>query len=339
MQIEIKDRGPLLNEKGELAAPGWMRRPLLTYRRSDVKAPGHRIKEWDYYAILSGTHGLALTVADNGYMGFVAATVFDFEKPEEISRSVMTPFPMGRMGMPEESQSGEVRFSAKGCQLRFSTAEETRRVTLHWARFAGTSDLDAEIVLAERKGSDSMVIATPFKRNPRAFYYNRKINNLAAEGFVRLGGREFPFGKGDYGVLDWGRGVWTYQNTWYWGSLSAEIDGVPFGFNIGYGFGDTAKATENMLFHDGKAHKLEEVVFHIPETGYTEPWRFSSSDGRLEMDFIPILDRASRDNLLVIKSDQHQVFGRFSGTAILDSGKRITFQDKLGFAEKVMNRW
>lgn len=66
-------------------------------------------------------------------------------------------------------------------------------------------------------------------------------------------------------VLDWGRGVWTYQNTWYWGSASGYVDGVPFGMNLGYGFGDTRAATENMLLYDGVAHKLDQVDFGIPK--------------------------------------------------------------------------
>ena len=66
-------------------------------------------------------------------------------------------------------------------------------------------------------------------------------------------------------MLDWGRGVWTYHNTWYWGSASGQVDGVPFGWNIGYGFGDTSAASENMLFYGGKAHKLSQVTFHIPQ--------------------------------------------------------------------------
>ena len=65
-------------------------------------------------------------------------------------------------------------------------------------------------------------------------------------------------------MLDWGRGVWTCRGTWYWGSASGMVDGVPFGFNIGYGFGDTSAATENALFYGGKLHKLSQVTFHIP---------------------------------------------------------------------------
>lgn len=143
----------------------------------------------------------------------------------------------------------------------------------------------------------------------------------------------------DYGTLDWGRGVWTYDNRWYWGSGNATIDGKPFGFNIGYGFGDTSAASENMLFYGGKCHKLDDVTFHIPKNDYMEPWTFTSSDGRFEMDFEPVLDRAARTSALVIVTDQHQVFGKMSGRAVLDDGEVIEVKDMMCFAEEVHNRY
>ena len=95
---------------------------------------------------------------------------------------------------------------------------------------------------------ESMVIVTPFKDHPEAFYYNQKINCMRVEGNIRLGSKEYICDPADtFAVLDWGRGVWTYDNTWYWGSASGLADGVPFGFNIGYGFGDTSAASENVL--------------------------------------------------------------------------------------------
>ena len=90
----------------------------------------------------------------------------------------------------------------------------------------------------------------------------------AAGPGARRGTKTYVFDPADsFGVLDWGRGVWTYHNTWYWGSASGQVEGVPFGWNIGYGFGDTSAASENMLFYGGKAHKLSQVRFHIPHAG------------------------------------------------------------------------
>ena len=194
--------------------------------------------------------------------------------------------------------------------------------------------------------AESMVIATPFDRDGH-FYYNQKINCMRAEGFVTYGyhNTTYEFKPEDsFAVLDWGRGVWTYDNTWYWGSASGLHEGVPFGFNIGYGFGNTEAASENMLFYDGKAHKLSDVRFHIPGDGtaeidYLAPWKFTSDDGRFEMDFIPTLDRKSKTDFKVLMSDQHQVFGRFSGTAVLDDGTKLEIRDLAGFAEKVRNKW
>ena len=137
--------------------------------------------------------------------------------------------------------------------------------------------------------------------------------------------------------------IWTYKNTWYWGSASGLHEGKRFGFNIGYGFGDTSNASENMLFYEGKAHKLSQVTFNIPQKGgkddFLSPWTFTSDDGRFEMNFVPIMDRAANTDFIILGSNQHQVFGRFSGKAILDDGRIIEIKDFLGFAEKVANKW
>ncbi len=98
-----------------------------------------------------------------------------------------------------------------------------------------------------------------------------------------------------------------------------------------------------MLFYEGKAHKLSQVAFNIPQKNgkddYLSPWTFESDDKRFEMDFVPVLNRASCTNAIVIKSDQNQVFGKFTGKAVLDTGEVIHVKDIMGFAEKVTNRW
>ncbi|MEF9921413.1 MAG: DUF2804 family protein, partial [Anaerovoracaceae bacterium] len=72
---------------------------------------------------------------------------------------------------------------------------------------------------------------------------------------------------------------------------------------------------------------------------FMSPWTFTSNDGRFEMDFVPIIDRAADSNIGIIRSNQHQVFGLFTGIATLDDGTVINVKDFLGFAEKVFNKW
>ena len=99
------------------------------------------------------------------------------------------------------------------------------------------------------------------------------------------------------------------------------------------------RASENVLFYNGVVHKLDDITFCIPESGYMDPWKFTSSDGRFETEFTPVLDRAAKLDFKLLVSDQHQVFGRMNGKAVLDDGTEIQIKDVMCFAEKVHNRY
>ena len=345
MQRRITAPGPLLDEKGRLTETGYATRLIKAYDRKRVAAPSFRVKEWDYYCVVSDRYALALTVADNGYLYLDSASLLDFDANAQATKSVILP-PLGKRRLPASSEAGDIRAAGKGYEIVFENAGARRRLYGHMDRFPNGKTgenllFDVTLSCPEQ---DSMVIATPFSGKPRAFYYNQKINCMPAEGRAVLGDREYLFAPAhSFAVLDWGRGVWTYDNTWYWGSASGLAEGVPFGFNIGYGFGDTSAASENMLFYAGKAHKLSRVRFEIPmkdgKEDYLSPWRFTSDDGRFEMDFLPLMDRSAEMDFKLIASIQHQVFGRFTGTAVLDDGRRITVRNLTGFAEKVHNKW
>lgn len=338
MQHEIITSAPLLDKNGNIAEPGWARSLLSQYRRADIKAGALRIKEWDYYIISNDDFALALTIADNGYMGLISASVLEFAKPWEQTTSVMTLLPLGKYRLPENSASGITAYEDKRVQMSFCAENGVRRIKCRFASFLGNDTLSADVTLTDPP-KDSMVIATPFDK-PRAFYYNQKINCMRAGGTMQLGSKKYEFTPdASFATLDWGRGVWTYDNTWYWGNGNGVINGKKLGFNIGYGFGNTTAASENMVIYDGAAHKLSAVRFNIPKDSFMKPWTFTSDDGRFEMDFVPVIDRAARTYALILETDQHQVFGRFSGSIMLDDGQKLMLKDFMGFAEKVRNRY
>ena len=338
MQHEITKSAPLLNAAGDIAEPGWARSLLSVYRRADIRAGKLRIKEWDYYIACDGRYGIAFTIADNSYMGLISASVIDFTQARERTATVMSAFPLGKFMLPETSAAGDTLYGDKRVQMAFRVKPGERLISCRFANFLDGETLEAELRLEQPK-MDSMVIATPFHKK-RHFYYNQKINCMPVSGGFTCGKLTHAFEPGQaFATLDWGRGVWTYDNTWYWGSGNGLFAGKPLGFNIGYGFGNTSAASENLVLYEGIAHKLSGVTFHIPGDDYLKPWTFSSDDGRFEMDFVPILDRAAHTSALVIESDQHQVFGRFTGTIVLDDGRTLALKDFLGFAEKVRNRY
>lgn len=335
---EVMKSQNLLNKKGNIAEPGYAKSLIWKYSRNQIKAPKFRIKEWDYYLVLNEDFACAFTISDLGYIGMQSVSLLNFKEGWEHTESIVNPLPMGKMALPNTSVRGNTKYKDKRLNIEFKVKEGKRMILCNFKKFHEGKDFSCKIMLDEPK-MDSMVIATPFEKD-KHFYYNQKINCMPASGTATFDGKTYTFNKEtDFGTLDWGRGVWTYDNTWYWGSGNTIINGKPFGFNIGYGFGDTKAASENMLFYDGVAHKLDDVKFHIPKGDYMKPWKFSSSDGRFEMDFVPILDRAALTDLKVIVSDQHQVFGKMTGKAILDDGTVIEVKDMVCFAEDVHNKY
>ena len=335
--------GELLDDQGNLCEPGYATSLLKCYDRSRIKAPRFRIKEWDYYLITNDRFGVALTIDDNGYMGLLSASVLDFDRASETTVSPMFWFPMGKTGFPASSGTGDVQKKLKHAFGSFTHTKEGRRLRFGIDSFRNGKSFECDILLTDEP-RDSMVIATPFSKRGR-FYYNQKIIGMRAKGYYAIGAERVELNPSDtFALLDWGRGVWTYKNTWYWSAAQGEIDGHVFGFNLGYGFGDTSAASENMLFYDGMAHKLGRVDFGIPKNAHgtddlLAPWHFTDDEGRLDLTFTPIFDRASKTDAKVICSDQHQVFGKFNGLVMLDDGSKIRLNDFLGFAEKVFNKW
>ena len=336
---EVTTVQDLLNEEGELREPGWSRSLVQRYDRAMIKAPKWRIKEWDYYLVLADGFAGAFTISDDGYVGLQSVSLLSFgDAPWEHTETVLNVFPMGKLHLPSSSEKGVTAYADKRLQMSFSVEGATRRIRCSFKDFWNKKPLKADITLAQPP-ADSLVIATPWDEK-HCFYYNQKINCMRASGFIEFDGTRYEFDPAtDFGTLDWGRGVWTYDNTWFWGSGNADLDGHAFGFNIGYGFGNTSAASENILFYGGVAHKLDDVTFNIPEDGYMGTWTFTSSDGRFEMEFVPVIDRAACLDFKAIVSDQHQVFGRMSGTAILDDGTELHIKDVMCFAEKVHNRY
>lgn len=341
---KVLSEGALLDKNGNLCECGYATEAVKRYDRSAIKAGKTRIKEWDYYLISNGKQAVCLTIDDNSYMSLASVSFLDFEKRSYITKSRMHAMSMGKVGLPCDYRSGSVKYEDNIISGSFSAENGKRKLAFEFKNFDKDKDFKCEFDLFDEP-KDKMVIATPFDKRAH-FYYNIKVNCMTADGYCKIGDEKYSFGKeNSLATLDWGRGVWIYSNEWYWGSLQCYLDGVKFGFNIGYGFGNDSAATENMLFYDGVAHKLDKVKFNIPPPknkngyDYLAPWTFTDNEGRFNLSFSPLIDRFDYANALIISSNQHQVFGVFSGTVTLDDGTVLRIDNAIGFAEHVRNKW
>lgn len=344
MQNEITQSGPLLDPEGHPTQVGWSRYPWLECNLEKARfytlrpLQRFRIKRWDYYAVFTPRRLFSATIADLGYAGNIFVYALDFATGELHEEGLVIPLGRG-IQLERNSTTGEAVFANQQANLRFQANPQERHITVRWPAFNRGRGLQAEITLHCPPGHESMTIVIPIGR--QRFYYNTKINCLPAAGILQYGDvREELRPAECLGSLDWGRGVWEYHTFWNWASASGFLPGGhTLGLNLGCGFGDLSRATENCLLLDGRIHKLEGVRFDYRSGDYLQPWHFTEDAGRLDLTFTPFKDRTARTNLGVIFSEGHQMFGRYSGNVRLDDGQAIEIHDLIGFAEEHRARW
>ncbi len=346
MQRLIPFPAPLLAEEGRLTTSGWSPYPMLDCNLEQARfyaAPFRalqslRIKRWDYYAVFTPHRFFSATIADLGYAANLFVYTLDFETDELYEESVVAPFGGGVI-LPRNSIEGDSYFNNGRVRMLFGSGLDSRSLFVDWPSFHGGGGIRADITFSCPPEHESMNIVIPIGK--RRFYYNRKINCMPAQGYIRFGNiLEELDPAHTLGSLDWGRGVWEYKSFWNWASASGFLpDGRTVGLNFGAGFGDTSAATENAFILDGRVHKLEQVPFVYDPKDYMRPWHFQDSAGCLDLEFVPFHERLARTNLLLIQSEVHQMFGRYSGRIVTNTGEVIHLDGLIGFAEEHRARW
>ena len=344
MQTELTHPGPLLNPDGSIAQVGWMRQPILDCNLESARFYAFRpfqrfrIKRWDYYAVFSPRRFFSVTIADLGYAANIFVYTMDILSGELHEEGLIIPLGKGIM-LARNSTEGDSHFENGKVSLDFHLGAASRSISVKWPGFDKGKGLTAEIVLACPPECESMNIVIPI--GEKRFYYNRKINCLPASGEVKYSDvTDVLDPKTCSGSLDWGRGVWEYKSFWNWASLSGFLpDGSAVGLNMGCGFGDLSSAGENCLILGTRIHKLERIKFDYNPGNYMRPWKFSDTEGRLDLVFTPFKDRTAKTNLAIITSEVHQMFGRYHGKVIADGGEVIPIKDLIGFAEEHHAKW
>ncbi len=342
-QHELRSPSPLLDGRGHLTQTGWSRQPLLDCNLENARfyslrfLQRFRIKRWDYYGVTTPSHFFSATIGDIGYLGFIFVYLIDLTTGDCHEETLTIPLARG-IALPRNSAEGESVFDSGKVRLHFRPEPEARRLSVNWPSFRGR-DLSAELTLRLPREHESMTIVIPIAGN--RFYYNRKVNCMPAEGWVKWGDETIAIQPAtSLANLDWGRGVWEYQSFWVWASASGFLpDGRTVGLNMGYGFGDTSAATENALILNGRIHKLAQIDFKYDSTDFKRPWKMTAPDGRLDLEFVPFVERVAKTDLKILSSEVHQMFGRYYGTVQTDDGEAIQLEGLIGFAEEHHAKW
>jgi len=326
----------LCDERGRLnpAAIGWSRAPL---HRCNLSAHWPRKKRWNYWCITSETALFSVTLSDLDYMGLAFVYYLDFATQRYTELTVMHPFGRG-CNLPD-TVAGDVRFADPRLHFTLSDAPGRTHLKVQSPDFGGVK-LAAEFMVSRPADHETLNVVIPW--SDRRFQFTSKQEALPAAGVVQLGTETalFPAGS-SFACLDYGRGIWPYRGFWNWAAGSGVQNGRTVGLNLGGGWTDGSGYTENALVVDGRVTKIgEDLQFRYDPRHFMAPWsiRTQGSD-RVNLQFVPFFERVARTDLIVLRSEVHQMIGRFSGTVVTEAGEPIAIRDLVGWAEEHQARW
>ena len=90
---------------------------------------------------------LALTIADNSYMGLESVSLIDLGTRWQHTRSFMRLMPLGRTGLPSASGQGSVAVERPGYALRFDNDGMRRELIVRVDDFREHKPLTARVTL------------------------------------------------------------------------------------------------------------------------------------------------------------------------------------------------
>lgn len=334
-QREIIKEVLLCDSKGNLNpnAAGWSRKPFQICNLS-----GHfpRKKKWNYWCITNDKCMFSATISDVDYAGLVFVYYMDFETLEFEEDTIIIPLGNGvKLG---ERVHDKAFYSGKKAQLEFTYSNDNILLQIRWNNFHGKT-LQATIKINIPPNHDTLNVVVPWSN--KRFQYTSKQHCLPATGSFTTGNKTYVFEQSNsFACLDFGRGIWPYSISWNWGAFSAITGGHTIGFNMGDKWTDGTGITENSVCIDGHLYKIKEALkLEYDNQDFMKPWRITTTKSDMvELIFTPFKERVAKSNLLIVQSEVHQCFGKYSGTIKMDD-KIFSVQDAIGWAEEHKAKW
>jgi hypothetical protein len=335
-ETELTQPVKLCNERGNLnpKAVGWSRHPLHI---CNLRGRWPRKKRWNYWCVVSPTHLFSVTLSDIDYLGLPFIYLLEFDTNTFVEKTLLKPLGAG-CHLPERV-GADVRFRDPALAIHMLQEEGGVHLAVDCPDFKGRP-LAVDLHVAIPEGHETLNVVIPWSH--RQFQFTSKQNTLPTRGSIQWGEALMSFDpEYSFACLDFGRGIWPFACFWNWASFSTRLaDGRTAGVNLGAGWTDGTGMTENGLCIDGKLTKLaEKVTFTYDPENFMNPWRLhSEGTDRVDLQFEPFYERVAETNALIIRSEVHQMVGRFSGSLTTDKGT-IPIRDAVGWAEDHRARW
>lgn len=323
---------------------GWARQPLFDVNMT-AAASVHRhifhawrLKRWEYFYVATPTVFFSAQIAHVGYLANLAAYLYNIKRNVLLERTSNIPFGTGVILADHPRRGTTSARNGVSTRLQFEMTPEGKHMTIDWPRFNGPQGLHADLLLGWPEELECLSVVDPL-RNGR-FAYTTKVTCMPTSGTIRVGQETWECNRSEaLGELDWSRGFLESVTPWKWATASGRTrQGQTVGFNLCSGFHDQGD-NENAMVVDGHLTKLGIVSFTYDQSHVMQPWHVSCPDGRVDLSFVPMVDRQSYTDAGPLQSHIHQLVGRYSGTVMPEGSDPIAITDFVGAAEDHYARW
>lgn len=305
-------------------------RPVAVFPANLARATARSaVKRWQYLGVVTEDLVLGAAVAHVGLAANAFAYVYDRGEGRVRDYSYLDP------GARRTRYSAS---SVEGCTEYVTRKAEVRldnRVVIGPRRLVlRLPELACDIAFDE---SEITPLCAVTQNGLRGYNYCHKAAALPVSGSLTIEGRTIDLGDDALGVLDWTAGCAARYTFWNWACGSGRLpDRRTVGCNFVSGINERG-FTENVYWVAGRPEKVDTMYFEYDPARILDPWRITSSDGKVDLTFTPEQERAENLNVGLVMSRFHQPFGAFSGTLMIDGAP--TPVRLRGYAEEHEAKW
>jgi hypothetical protein len=327
--------GNLLDQYGRLVEKGYSNKLVKHYERARIKARKNKIKETNFYFFGNSEYGFFIEITDNWLYKLAEVGFYDLKRGFQYSKSYYKLFSKKDFFISESDNSLENYFKNNKILISIKNFENYKKIYVVAEKFDGKNDFACDLK-AFNESSNAIVVSCSLD-DEKEFCYFQKSLNYKLEGFLRIENQIYDVAPLETS-FKWSRAVMPYINTWFWASITGEIENEAFKITLGEGISDTSSASENIIFINNKSFKLCNVAFKIKidEAGnekILEDWKVISDDGVVNLDFKPLITMNKYKNFLLSSRKNLKLLGLFSGFIKIDD-KKYEVSNFFGFIER-----
>lgn len=320
---ELKGKNYICSKEGEINndSIGWSRN---VFENCDIKTGFFRKKIWNHYMWMNERFICTFAIVKLDYVGVIYLDFYNMIKNSEIHKCIYIPL---CNGMIINNRVGSyAHFQNKKMYTNVIRVNNNLNAILKWDEV----DIDVSIELED----ESLNVLVPW--SDKLFHYTSKQFPLKSSGYIQIGEEQCYIDEAMV-FIDYGRGIWEREKSWYWLTCGFEKNDKRVGLNLGSKWTDNTGVNENGIKINDTVVKINSDVEFLKIDA--DNWSIKSvNSDEVDLVFNTVNLSEKVSNKYIVKSDMKQRIGRLSGIVKVNN-EDIKFESTISWFEEHYAKW